>query len=233
MKYIIYTRQSKPSKKSKIVPLSHETQKQFCIDAIPNEAHKIFIVDPSRADNDIMKRKVFRESLDLILRGDVFVVYMLDRLCRDFYQMGYAKTLIEMKGATLMSVKEKDINRTMMGFTAVMADTQKQQIRERTKDALQLLKSLGYRVGRIPYGYCLGEAQKIIVNDKEQIILQKIEKLSQEGETMRGIARCLRKDGIYNREGNPFSHVSIHKILKNAQSHRQVYLKSHHTHQCI
>jgi DNA invertase Pin-like site-specific DNA recombinase len=231
MKYIIYTRQSKPSRKSKIIPLSHETQKQKCLDILPKDGEKIFIMDPSGADNDIMKRKMFRDTLDLVNRHDIIVVYSLDRLSRDFYQMGYIKTVLEMKGASLLSATEKDIDRTMLGFTAVMSDSQKQQIRMKTKDALQRLKSLGYRVGTIPYGYQLGEAQKIVANEKEQIVLVKMEASVAQGDCLRDIAQTLRKDGIYNRKGKPFSHVSIHKILRNAPSHREAYLESPALHQ--
>jgi DNA invertase Pin-like site-specific DNA recombinase len=231
MKYIIYTRQSKPSKRSKVIPLSHETQKQKCLSCVPEGANTLVITDPSGADNDIMKRKVFRDALDQVQRNDVFVVYALDRLCRDFYQMGYVKTTLEMKGATLLSVTEKDIDRTMMGFHAVLSDTQKQQIRSKTKDALQHLKALGYRVGRVPYGYDVNGDRKIVANPDEQVILVTMQKLYNEGETMRGIASRLHRQGICNRSGNPFSHVSIHKILKNAPSHQEVYSESRRTHQ--
>jgi len=223
MKYVIYVRVSTDEQKD---GHSLETQQQICLAHVPEGVKREIILDSSSGGKNLERRTELKKALDMLEKGDVLLVYKMDRLVRDYIQYGHIMYLIQSKKATCIAVMEKDQDRTMKGFTAIISDLERQRIKDNTKNALQARKRAGYRVGRIPYGYSLGEAAKIIVNDSEQVIVKKMETLSSQGVCLRAISERLRKDGIYTRSGTSFSHVSIHKILKNAPAHREAYLKS-------
>lgn len=229
MKYVIYVRVSTEEQKK---GLSLEMQKEICRAYVPAGCHFEIIEDSSSGGKVFDRRIHLKKAISMLDRGDVLLVYKLSRLTRDFYQIGHIMHLVQSVRASVISVTEKDIDRAMVGFKAVISDIERRNIQENTRNALQARKRAGYRVGRIPYGYQLAEAKKVVVNETEQVILVKMEYLSQEGECLRDIAQRLHRDGIYNREGKPFSHVSIHKILKNAQSHREAYSGTLQPHQC-
>ncbi len=228
MKYVIYVRVSTGEQRE---GHSLDAQKEICLAHVPAGCQFEVIMDSSSGGKNLEKRHELNKAMSLLEKGDVLLVYKMDRLVRDYIQYGHLMYTIQSKKATVIAVMEKDQDRTMKGFTAIISDLERQRIKDNTRNALQARKRAGYRVGHIPYGYSLGEAKKVIVNDQEQIILVKMERLLQLGVCLRDIEESLRKDGIYNRVGKPFSHVSIHKILKNSQSHREAYSKFHPLHQ--
>lgn len=228
MKYVIYVRVSTGEQRE---GHSLDAQKEICLAHVPAGSHFEVIMDSSSGGKNLEKRTELNKALTMLEKGDVLLVYKMDRLVRDYIQYGHLMYTIQAKKATVIAVMEKDQDRTMKGFTAIISDLERQRIKDNTRNALQARKRAGFRVGRIPYGYRLGEAKKVIANDQEQFVLITMEKLLREGVCLRKIEECLRKDGIYNREGKPFSHVSIHKILQNAQSHRLAYSGSHQLHQ--
>lgn len=219
MKYVIYTRVS-TAEQSKGQSL--ETQKDLCMQIIPADSEVIAIEDASSGGKDFEKRVKLRAAVELLEKGDVLVVYKFDRLCRDFDQMGYINTLVNMKKARIVSVLEKDIDRAMRGFKSLVADMERVHIRERIKNALFYKKKLGRRVGRIPYGYAVKPDKKLEVDASEQTNLEIMVKMVDQGFSFRQIAEHLNQRNILNRQGDRWSHMSIYRILGNRKRHLEV-----------
>lgn len=230
MKYIIYLRVS-----TKEQCESLETQEAICRKSIPENAEVIVFRDTKSGGRSFEKRVELQEGLDLLKKGDCFIVYKLDRLTRDFNQLGYISTVISMKKANLISATEKDLSRAMQGFTAVMSDIERQKIRERTRDALQQRKSTGRRAGHVPYGFMAVEDEKLMTqklkpvnwiheNFEERSTLEQMLRLTDQGLSLSEVATALNEQGKVNRAGGlhhvgaPWSRYAIHRLLKRAKS---------------
>jgi DNA invertase Pin-like site-specific DNA recombinase len=220
MKYVIYIR---VSTEEQTKGHSFETQTEICKAFMPPESEYEIILDSSSGGKVLEKRTQLQKALDLLEKGDILLVYKMDRLVRDYIQYGHLMYMIQAKKAGVIAVMEKDQDRTMKGFTAIISDLERQRIKDNTRNALRARKRAGFRVGRIPYGYQVASDKKVVRNQTEYQVLQEMEKLAAQGKSQREIASVLNVDGKLNREQKPWSHVSIHKILKNAPAHREAY----------
>jgi site-specific DNA recombinase len=248
MKYVVYLRVSTEYQ-------DVESQRKMCRDYLASKPHSEVLefeeIDIS-GDVAIDKRLGLGRALTALNRGDKLLVSSRDRLGRDPILNMMIEMEISKRGANLECV-----NLNLDGFNKGTADLMKTildgfakfekfMIGFRTKNKLAQIKDSGFRTGRVPYGYQLGEAvcrtvitpkgeqlkvsHKLIKNEKEFEILGKMEEWARHYVPRREIAERLRRENISNREGKPFSHVSIHKILTNAPAHREAYLKSHQPH---
>lgn len=251
MKYVIYLRVS-------TIYQDVASQRKMCLDYIDRKGGGEwveFVDQDVKGSLRMEDRDQMLNAIDALKPGDVFLIDSRDRLGRDPVLNVLTEKEIQKRKASLecvalnfdgMEPATVELMKTIMdGFSKF----ELYLIGRRTRNKLREMKASGFRTGRIPYGYTLGEAiertvitpkgpqkkvtHKITQNPTEYQILEKMERASREGETVRAIAARLNRDGIMNREGNPWSHVSIHKILKNAPSHRAVYSECHHIHQCI
>jgi site-specific DNA recombinase len=85
------------------------------------------------------------------------IVYKLDRLTRSVSDLDRLVKLFERKGVALVSLQESldattATGRLMMNLLASVSQWEREVIGERTRDALQELKSQGKRLGRSGYG---------------------------------------------------------------------------------
>jgi len=241
MKYIIYLRVS-------TIYQDVAAQRKNCLDYIASKGGGEWIefADMNvRGSLRIEERDEMLNAIDALQPGDVFLIDSRDRLGRDPVVNVLTEKEIQKRKATLACVSMNfdgmepatvELMKTMIdGF----AKFELYLIGRRTRNKLREIKSNGFRTGRVPYGYCLGEAvtrtiitpkgpqlktsHRLAKNEAEQQILERMQQWASEGVTRRAIAQRLQMDGIYNREGKPFSHVSIHKILVNAPTHVGVY----------
>lgn len=250
MKYILYLRVSTDSQEV-------GAQRKSCLEYIEKKGggHHIEFIDQAVKGSLRMEdRDEMLKAIESIEPGDVFLIDARDRLGRDPVLNVLTEKEIQKRKGTLECVSlnfegmEAGTVELMKTILDGFAKFELYLIGRRTKNKLRELKSSGFRIGRVPYGYSLGDpiertimtskgpekkiSYKLTQNPDEYQILEKMKTDVDLGKSLRDIAVNLNRDGKLNREGNPWSHVSIHKILKNADSHKQAYLKSHHTHQC-
>jgi DNA invertase Pin-like site-specific DNA recombinase len=244
MKYVIYLRVSTEYQ-------DVEAQRKMCKDYLaqkpPSQVLEFQEIDVS-GDIAIDKRLGLGRALTSLSRGDKLLVSSRDRLGRDPILNMMIEMEISKRGATLECVNlnldgfNKGTAELMKTILDGFAKFEKFMIGFRTKNKLAQIKDSGFRTGRVPYGYQLGQAfsrtvitpkgeqekvsYKLVKNEAEYAILCKMEEWALRLVPRREIAERLRRENIKNREGKPFSHVSIHKILTNAPSHRQAYLKT-------
>ncbi|MCM3093835.1 MULTISPECIES: recombinase family protein [unclassified Cytobacillus] len=99
------------------------------------------------------ERKELHRMLDNLRPGDTLIVYKLDRLARSTKQLIEIAERLEAEGVELVSLNEKldtrtAIGKAMFGMIGVMAELERDMIRERTTAGLQAARARGRRGGR-------------------------------------------------------------------------------------
>jgi DNA invertase Pin-like site-specific DNA recombinase len=227
MKKVLYTRCSIEKEGS----ISHEMQLDDMMKLVEDSKYVVFSESNVSGDRELERRPVLQDALSALNKGDELIIWKMDRLCRDIYKLGEILQVTERKKVTIRSYMEptyfedNEDAEMMRGFSALVAKRELQNIRKRVKSALQAKKARGERVGYIPYGYCVTEANMIVPDDSEQKILSLMHDLYfSNGHTYRQVVEYLNTEGYQNREGRPWSHSSVHRILKNRQRHAESYM---------
>ena len=105
--------------------------------------------------------------------------------------------------------------RLVLNIMTAMGQWEREAIGERTRDAMNHKRTNGERVGNIRFGYRLGADGKHVEPDPaDQVVLQEIHGLRQNGHTMRGIAAALNRGALRTRRGSAWRLESIARILK-------------------
>ncbi len=227
MKYVIYLRVS--TKKQ-----DKDTQLQMCMEFlrknVGTQFEFIVYFDEITSKKPLHKREGMRQALHAIDRGDVLVGQRVDRLARHSYETHFIKTLLDAKGAELMLTEQPGIkNKVIFGTYIGIAEEEGNLIRERTRNKLAAKKNKGERTGTVLFGYDLDQINLILVNGPDQtkvlkpglLIPNVLEQeqlgvmcqLFDEGLSFRQITHTLNNRGYRNREGNPFQHNSIYRIV--------------------
>lgn len=154
-------------------------------------------------------------------RGDVVVVAKRDRIARDVLLARLIEAAIEKKGARLVSAAgegsgDEPGDRLLRTILDAFAEFERDQIKARTKAALNVKRGRGQRIsGNVPYGYYLGEdGVHLQEHPHEQAMLKLAHELRQGGRSLREIARELFAQGFLSRKGGPFEASQIKRMLR-------------------
>jgi DNA invertase Pin-like site-specific DNA recombinase len=169
-----------------------------------------------RADN----RPGLQEALNAVGKGDALVVYSLSRLARSTKDTITIAEALDRRGADLVSLSEKIDTTTAAGkmvfrMLAVLSEFERDQVSERTRLALEHKRACGLKTGGdVPYGYRLDEG-RLVPDATEQSVINQIQALRQEGNSLRQIARGLETRGYRTKTGNARWHPqSVKQILE-------------------
>ncbi len=84
-----------------------------------------------------------------------------------------------------------------------------------TKNGIQKLKISNKKFSRYPpYGYYFDDEDNIIKEDKEQIILNKIKDLLEDGKDYKQICLILTEKGLLNRDNKPWLPSTMWLLIK-------------------
>lgn len=150
---------------------------------------------------------------------NAIVVYKLDRLSRKVIDTLTLLENFEKNKVAFHSINDKIDTNTAMGkfflnITASLAQMERDQISERTKDALQGKKARGERIGSVPYGYQLDpDGIHLIENPREQEAINLIHELKDKGYSLRATADELTMKG-YQPIGKAWHPQTIKNILE-------------------
>lgn len=150
------------------------------------------------------------------------VVYSLARLSRSTRDTLTISEQLDKAGADLVVLAEKIDTTTASGrmvfrMLAAMNEFEREQLAERTSQAMQHMKAQGRRVGSIPHGYRLAaDCDHIEPDTREQDVLRQVAELRAEGMTLREISAELARLGVFNREGRPFNPNSVRNMVRAA-----------------
>jgi site-specific DNA recombinase len=150
------------------------------------------------------------------------VFYSLSRLARSTIDASNIAAEIEKAGANLASLKEKIDTGSSMGrfvyrMMASLGELEREQIAERTRDAMIAKQATGIRMSRFaPLGMMIDpDDDKRIIPDIEEI--EQMESIGElylrEGNKAR-VARILTANGIESRSGEGWSTMSVCRAIK-------------------
>ena len=165
-----------------------------------------------------LKRPGLIKAIRAIKAGEAegMLVAKLDRLTRNVADLG---TLVQnvFDKAELYSVSEQ-INtknaagRLVLNVLVSVAQWERETICERTSDALQAKKARGEKTGgNVPFGFEVVNG-KLIENEAEQAVIEKIKELRANGLSLRKIAEKLNDEGIETKTGKAWNAMQISRI---------------------
>ena len=148
------------------------------------------------------------------------VVYSLSRLSRSTLDTLRLAGELEKAGCDLVSLQERvdtssPAGRVIFRVLAALAEFERDQLAERTRQAMQHLKAQGRVVGSIPHGYTR-DGDRVIPNDAEQRVVALARELRAQGLTLQQIGDALAERGAFNRAGRPYQPESVRALLRAA-----------------
>lgn len=169
-----------------------------------------------------LNRPGLNRALAMLTSGqaDALLVVKLDRLTRSVVDLG---ALVDTYFATgkfaLLSVGEQVDTRSAAGrlvlnVLASVSQWEREAIGERTATAMQHKKSLGERVGAVPYGTRMAADGIHLEEDlTEQAVLDEARTLRAAGLSLRVVAAELDRLGMRSRTGKPFAAVQVARMV--------------------
>jgi DNA invertase Pin-like site-specific DNA recombinase len=208
---IIYVRASTKRQETSI-PLQLRVCSKFAADS-GYDVVNIYSETASGGDNS---RTQFNAAMRECLDNDYFfIAAKVDRVARKISAIG---DIID-SGIKLRIVQlgDNDVNKMVLAVFAAMAETERDFIKMRTREALQYKKSLGVVLGSPN----IGKAQRASVkarsalaasyNAKTLIVIDEIKSAGIVSYT--GIASSLTRRGYKTRRGNNFTPTSVRRIM--------------------
>lgn len=181
------------------------------------------IVEDAGVSAKTLNRPGLQRALELLDSGEAegLLIAKLDRLTRSVgdWQILIDEHFSERAGRMLFSVADSIDTRTAAGRLVLnvllsVAQWERETIAERTADALQHKIGRGERCGKIRFGYDLADdGRTLVANPTEQEAIHLIRELRSAGESLRDIAKELERRGVKTKEGQPWKHTSVKRIL--------------------
>lgn len=148
------------------------------------------------------------------------IAWKLDRLFRncaeclvtveDWDKRGISLHLIDLGGQAVDT--RSAMGKFFLTVIAAMAELERNQIRERTSNAMQHMKANGeYTGGRVPYGFSEVDG-KLKLHDLEQLAIEMAKTFRDRGKSLRWIGEELCRLGHLPRNGGKW-HASQIKLL--------------------
>ncbi len=185
------------------------------------------ICEPGISAGVPLSKRIGGQRLNQIIKeGEIksVVVTKLDRLFRnandclntikDWETENIGLHIIDLGGQTINT--RETAGKLLISLLAVMAEWEKNIIRDRTIEAMQFLKSNNrYTGGHSPYGFKFGPNKELELNEDEQKVIQIICKLRADGESVTQISKYLIENDIKSRGNKPICNAQIIKIIRN------------------
>jgi DNA invertase Pin-like site-specific DNA recombinase len=208
-KAVIYCRFS--PRKNQDKSESNETQEELCRKWCDEQMMEVRSVHEDRAmSGSDPDRPGLWDALEALQRGDVLLVYKLDRLARNTYLHFTLEHEVEKKRCRIVSVTGEgngasDEDKLVRTILAALAEYQRKVSAARTKAAMLRHQRAGRRMSaRTPYGWDRrGKNSAFMVEvPEEQEVIKCIMALHKEGHSLRKIGENLDGLGIKCREGH-------------------------------
>lgn len=171
------------------------------------------------------------EALGMIKRGQVLLVRRMDRLARDIFVLLTIERNLARQGCRVVSIEGEgtDSNGPQAVFIrhtlANVHELERAMISLRTKIAMTRHQRNGRRMGhKAPIGTEIanddeGRPKLLRSCSDEVLAVRRMQELRDVGESYRGIARLLTKEG-YTPRGKQWYHTTIRAVLDRMPSER-------------
>jgi DNA invertase Pin-like site-specific DNA recombinase len=173
--------------------------------------------------------------------ADVLVVLKFDRLSRsikhfcEMYERHFADGAKELVAIRESIRLDSALGRALVSILLVFAQMEREATGERTKEAINHIRSNGYHFGKVPYGHKAVPAPdnpryRILVDDpEEQKVLARIKAWIEEGKEISPIADALNAEGIAPPQGDKWTKSLVYnlKVRKGWHTAKPVNERAH------
>lgn len=173
-----------------------------------------------RADN----RPQLQKAMAAVCRegaNGILCCYSLSRFSRSVRDTLVLAERLERSGAAIASLSENLDSSTAMGrmffkLMSVLAEFERDQLRERTTNAMSHLRQHNKRISaKIPLGYDLAsDGITLTPNQTEQAAIARIVERRASGMTLGAIARSMVADGVATKQGGQWTPKTVLAILR-------------------
>ena len=151
---------------------------------------------------------------------DVVVVYKIDRLSRSLVDFTKLVEVFDANNVTFVSVTQSFSTTTSMGRLTLnillsFAQFERELAGERIRDKVAASRKRGMWMGGcLPLGYDVRD-RKLVVNDAEAALVQRIFRGFVEMESATRLVQALRTEGATTKRGRPLTKSDAYRILSN------------------
>ena len=169
-------------------------------------------------------RPAGQEMLEQLKPGDTVVAAKLDRIFRNSLDALKTFTAFKEQGIHLVLFDlgiepvtgESGMSKVIFQVMSAFADHERERIRERMLDGKKAKKAKGgHTGGEAPFGYRIVGSKRdarLEIDDNEQKVIQEV--LARKDKPLCTIERELKEQGFLTRDGTPFMHPTIRRILQ-------------------
>ena len=222
-KAIGYVRVSTDKQADRGVSLEAQVEKIRAMATVHDVELLDVIVDAGESAKNLDRPGMAR-VLELVRSRDVgtVIIAKLDRLTRSLRDLAVILELFDKRGVSLVSVAESldtgsAAGRLVLNLLTAVSQWEREAIGERTRDAMRHKKAKLEFNGNAPFGYRLAADKRHVEPEPgEQATLRRIQKLRKSGKSLRKIATQLNRLEIRTRQGSPWRHEYVARLLKAA-----------------
>jgi DNA invertase Pin-like site-specific DNA recombinase len=222
-KGIGYVRVSTDKQADRGVSLEAQVEKIRAMATVHDVELLDVIVDAGESAKDLDRPGMVR-ILEMVQSRAVgmVIVAKLDRLTRSVKDLAVLLEQFQRRGVSLVSVAESldtgsASGRLVLNIMVSVSQWEREAIGERTRDAMRHKKSKLEFVGNAPYGFRQAADKRHVEPEPgEQAILERIHRLRNGGKSLRKIADQLNRLKIRTRQGSPWRHEYVARLLKAA-----------------
>lgn len=221
MKIIGYCRVSSEEQAREGLSLALQEEKIRAYCSLNDYTVVDIVVDAGVSAKNIKGRKGFQQVLARVLDSDSgidgIIVWKLDRAFRSTANALDVAGDMDKAGKNIISICEKIDTSTAQGrffYTMLnaLAQLERDQTSERTKVILESKKAKGEFVGKPRFGYKSG-GKKLVEDDSQQVVMNRIRNLVQSGQSYRAMATTLNAENILTKQGKCWTHKQISSIV--------------------
>lgn len=175
-------------------------------------------------------RPALWQAVGAVKRGDILLVWKLDRLARSAYLSFHLERIITKRRARIVSAtgegtwEDTAEGRLIRRILQANAEYERELIGARTRAAVLRHQANGRRMSSIaPFGWKVHpeDPKRLLPVREEQGIIRRVTEMRKEGSGPRQIARRLREEGHKCRGERFWHHTLIRNILRRAQAAAQ------------
>ena len=223
MKAIGYVRVSTDKQADRGVSLDAQVEKIRAMAVVHDVELLDVVVDAGESAKDLDRPGMAR-VLDLVQSRavEMVIIAKLDRLTRSVRDLAVLLEQFQRRGVSLVSVAESldtgsASGRLVLNIMVSVSQWEREAIGERTRDAMAHKRARLEFNGNAPFGFRLAADKRHVEPEPgEQAILQRIQRLRKSGKSLRKIASQLNRANIRTRQGSPWRHEYVARLLKAA-----------------
>jgi site-specific DNA recombinase len=206
---------------------SLDAQREACEAFIASQRAEGWVLVRERYDDGgisggTLERPALKRLVADIQEGlvDVVVVYKIDRLSRSLVDFTKLVEVFDANSVTFVSVTQSFNTTTSMGRLTLnillsFAQFEREVIGERIRDKVAASRKRGMWMGGfLPLGYDVRD-RKLVVNDAEAALVQRIFQGFVEMESCTKLVQVLRAEGATTKRGRPLTKSDVYRILSN------------------